>query len=471
MFKKSLLLLTATAVMLPLTTVSADDRKDRKERVRAEKAQNAPPRQRVNRSRAQQRQARAPRGQRSQQRQPGVQRPERSDQISRTQAPRQVRDPSLNNREINARTEARANQQARQNTRQNTRRTARPSDRQQTRQQVRQDNRQTARQNPNRGSRQVSRAQVRQDARQQTRERARQTQRQNQRQATRTNSRGAGRYDYNDAARYDGARARASARNARVDRYRDRGSYRYRDTHRRADPYQPRVRRNVYRNYFYPRFGNSVFFGFGGFYTGPRYSLGFYDPFWPYFGSYYNAYNYYDYYSHWPFARGFYGHRASWGWAHRHNHYHYGDYCPGFHHDDGHHYGHSNYRYTNGSGDNVAGTLLGAVVGGIIGAEIDGGRNRTAGAIAGAVVGATIGNAATRNNANHHPAPSTGYRQPYSSGARFDENGRHIYETRPYQPPEEVRTCMRYDYRGDSYTCTKWTVEYVYDDDQPAGDR
>ncbi len=332
-----------------------------------------------------------------------------------------------------------------------------------------------------RSVRQATRQTTRQTARQQTRSTTRAVRQAGRQQnltaargrtdsSLRTVRRGSTRYDYNDAARYNAFRARGDARNARIDRYRDRGGNRYRDTHRRADPHQPRVRRNFGRNFgfgfgwdpFFSPFRNNVFFGFGGFYSGPRLGWGFglYDPIWPYWGGFYNTYNYHAYFGHWPFSRGFYHRRANWAWAHPHNHYHYGDYCPGFHADDGHHFGHADYRHSGGG--SAAGTLLGAVVGGIIGAEIDGGRNRTAGAIAGAVVGGALGNAATRPR--QPAAPSGGTYQPYSSGARFDERGRHVYETRPYEPPEEIRTCMRYEYVGDNYRCTKWTVEYVHND-------
>lgn len=99
--------------------------------------------------------------------------------------------------------------------------------------------------------------------------------------------------------------------------------------------------------------------------------------------------------------------------------------------------------------------LLGGIVGGIIGAEIDGGRDKTAGAVIGSVVGAAIGaNAARSDDVVHRPA----------AGVVYDANGRHIYESETYQPPREIRTCLRYETRQSEYVCTKWTVEYEYDD-------
>lgn len=100
--------------------------------------------------------------------------------------------------------------------------------------------------------------------------------------------------------------------------------------------------------------------------------------------------------------------------------------------------------------------MLGGIVGGIIGAEIDGGHDRTAGTVIGSVVGATIGANATSSRSRSYTVPG-GYDD-------FETDGSHRYENELYEPPREIRTCMRYeDVRGD-YVCTKWSVEYIYDD-------
>lgn len=499
MLKKSLLILAATAILLPPGVSGVNAYSSREGRVSSETTQRASSRQHADKPQARQRARQRSQSPRTQSRRGQSQRAQSQRSQSQRSRPRaQSRQQSRAPQQSQARQQAPAQQRAQAAATQRPvqririegqpRRVTPPSrmgdqqgfdasrrqqsNFQQTRvrsvaeQQVARDSR-GSRQSARQQSRSTTRA-VRQAGRQQTRAVVRGRTDSSQR----TVRRGATSYDYDDAARYNAHRARGDARNARVDRYRDRGGNRYRDTHRRADPYQPRVRRNFGRNYgfgrgfgwdpFFSPFRNNVFFGFGGFYSGPRlgWGVGLYDPIWPYWGGFYNTYNYHSYFGHWPFSRGFYHRRANWAWAHPHNHYHYGDYCPGFHVDDGHHFGHADYRHTGGG--NAAGTLLGAVVGGIIGAEIDGGRNRTAGAIAGAVIGGALGNAATRPR--QPVAPSGGTYQPYSSGARFDENGRHVYETRPYEPPEEIRTCMRYEYVGDNYRCTKWTVEYVHND-------
>jgi len=106
--------------------------------------------------------------------------------------------------------------------------------------------------------------------------------------------------------------------------------------------------------------------------------------------------------------------------------------------------------------DTVAGVLLGGIVGGIIGAEIDGGHNRTTGTLLGAAIGAAVGGAAASDD--DHSSNT------YYADDVWDSDGRHRFETEPYRPPEEIRTCMRYEDVNGNYICTKWTVEYFYDD-------
>ncbi|MBL4838861.1 MAG: glycine zipper 2TM domain-containing protein [Kordiimonadaceae bacterium] len=115
------------------------------------------------------------------------------------------------------------------------------------------------------------------------------------------------------------------------------------------------------------------------------------------------------------------------------------------------------YYASSSSDDTALGMLLGGVVGGIIGAEIDGGHNKTAGAVVGAIVGAAIGASVANadNDVVHYP----------KTGVVYDAEGRHAYENEAYLPPREIKTCLRYETRNKEHICTKWTVEYVYDDD------
>jgi hypothetical protein len=465
MLKKSLLLLTTTAILLPLQMAEARDANDKRERLRAEQAK-----QPTRRSSARQDRVRAaPRKQAKQQQtrkanlappQPnktkqvkrrsdtsGARKREAERQQSRAAAQQEAtrRSSTNNRRELDASSRQKNSQQNSQQRSPATRESGR----------VRDTGRTTSRSNASRRQTQVS-----------VRGRSSVPPQNHDRRATR--------YDRDAAAYYDGARSRATARNDRADRSysgRNNNNSRYRGGHRVVDPYQPHVNRRHYgghRRYS----SNNFYFGFGNLFGSYGYSIGYSNGYRPSYWDFYDPYNTYSYYSHWPYTRGLWAYRANWGWAHRHNHYHYGDYCPGFQHSSGGYYGYnsfglSDYGYNNDNSDTVVGTLLGAVVGGIIGAEIDGGRNKTAGAVVGAVVGATIGNAATDNSVNHVPSAGVNH-QPYSSSAHFDSDGRHVYEKNEYRPPEEVRTCMRYDYRGSDYVCTKWTVEYVYDDEEPA---
>jgi len=200
-----------------------------------------------------------------------------------------------------------------------------------------------------------------------------------------------------------------------------------------------------------------IFFGFSPYYSGFGFNVGYYNG---HYNGYYNGYYYgRDYYfGHWPVTSGYYSSYASWRWNHRHHHYHYGDYCPHAYNNtrvtyyDGYR---DDYYRSSSSGDQIAGILLGGIVGGIIGAEIDGGHNKTAGAVIGSVVGAAIGASATNpDGVSHSPKP----------GVVYDTRGRHAYETETYMPPREIRTCLRYETRQGQDVCTKWTVEYDYDD-------
>ena len=77
-------------------------------------------------------------------------------------------------------------------------------------------------------------------------------------------------------------------------------------------------------------------------------------------------------------------------------------------------------------------------MGGIIGAEIDGGRDKTTGAVVGAIAGAVAGAAIA------------------DGGDDYDYNGRHKYEREAYVPPNNARSCQRYEPVDGGYECVKW---------------
>ena len=141
--------------------------------------------------------------------------------------------------------------------------------------------------------------------------------------------------------------------------------------------------------------------------------------------------------------------------------------------------------YANGtsSGRQVAGTILGGVLGGVIGSEIDGGSNRTAGIIIGSALGAALGYQVARDLDENDRYYNDSYYDSFdernsvrvverddvvrrrNGDDAFDADGNYRAESEDYQPPREVRKCIRYQYRGGDYQCTKWTVEYDYGDE------
>ncbi|MFC3050744.1 glycine zipper 2TM domain-containing protein [Kordiimonas pumila] len=199
-----------------------------------------------------------------------------------------------------------------------------------------------------------------------------------------------------------------------------------------------------------------IYFGFGNYYGWPSSSFAYHRGYWD--GYYYS--NWYDYYGHWPYRSGYYGVRSAWLWSHYHHHYHYGDYCPNDYNQTTVYYEGSPSSYSSSSGGaQIAGLILGGVIGGVIGAEIDGGHNKTAGTVIGAALGAAVGVAATTPDTVTYREPEgVTYKQP--AGVAYEGNGQHPYEAETYQPPEEVRTCIRYENRDGTYVCNKWTVEY-----------
>ncbi|MEX0298476.1 MAG: glycine zipper 2TM domain-containing protein [Kordiimonas sp.] len=476
MFKKSLILLTTTAILLPMEAVSAgsDDRRyrdqDRAKQERAQRSrgdrsnarQSRPERARSSAPRRAQERS-APRAQSSERRSSA--RTERSVRRSSSQVSRArdtaVRDrgSSQNRQRATAPNRVNENRAVRPSSSRNTQTITRARDTavrdrgnsrsteraraSRTRSQVVNNQRRTVR-NIER-NRAISEAQrdviVRRDAN---------GNRYTGYAGTRTtrDSRRVVRGSVNDRGRpasrvreLDYARDHAYRGNSNWDRGRVRD--RRRGNYRRDWWYRDRWYRDV-----------DVFFGFTPYYSGFGFSVGYHNG---YYNGYPNGYYYgRDYYfGHWPVTSGYYHRHSTWRWSHHHHHYHYGDYCPHAHHDvhvtyhDDHHYSSSS------SGNQVAGILLGGIVGGIIGAEIDGGRDKTAGAVIGSVVGAAIGASATQSNdVVHTPA----------AGVVYDAGGRHAYEVETYQPPREIKTCMRYETRQGEYVCTKWTVEYEYDD-------
>lgn len=265
---------------------------------------------------------------------------------------------------------------------------------------------------------------------------------------------------------YDGDRSHNNARGHNNNRDHDRSRRHNGGNTRSGDHYAGSQRTHYRGSYGHNRgygaghSGLGAYFGFGHYYGGLGFGYG-YSSSYGYGHGYYSGYRPgywygadYGFFGDWPLYSGYVSGRSDWLWNHGHQHYHYGSYCPN---GQSSRYSSTGY-YSSSVGDNVAGVFLGGVVGGIIGAEIDGGHNRTAGAVIGSVVGAAIGAQATQSNSNNYQAAG-GY-----SGSNFDTNGRHRNETQTYQPPKEVRTCVRYDEVRGNYVCTKWTVEYIYDE-------
>ncbi|UTW56651.1 glycine zipper 2TM domain-containing protein [Kordiimonas sp. SCSIO 12610] len=229
------------------------------------------------------------------------------------------------------------------------------------------------------------------------------------------------------------------------------------------------------------RFGrhhrNNVFIGFGNGFYGNRFGG---------FGPYYGGFG------HFGGFGGFYG-RNYGGFFYGGN--------PNIHFDNIWHNRVRNYHidrrydyypptsyYAGGatSGNQLASTVLGGVLGGVIGSEIDGGRNRTAGILIGSAIGAALGNEVGRDldaaDRYYNDSYYDSYRGQntvrvveregvtsrdyggYKGDQSFEADGSYRAETEDYQPPREIRKCIRYQYRGGDYQCTKWTLEYAYDE-------
>ncbi|WP_417461084.1 glycine zipper 2TM domain-containing protein [Kordiimonas sp.] len=240
----------------------------------------------------------------------------------------------------------------------------------------------------------------------------------------------------------DNGRGRGNDHRSRGD-HRDR-DHNYRGNHNRYRDHD-RGRKNGWHHRYRDRPKTRIYIGLG---TNP---YGYWGR--PYYGHYS--------YSDWPFYSGYWHARSHWAWHTHHSHYHYGGYCPGLSHgyQASYHYDEPYYAgYSSNAGNEVAGTILGGVVGGILGSEIDGGRNRTAGIVIGSLLGATVGNSIAKSS-NNSRTVSSNYR--YTADYHDDDPTIYHYENEGYAPPrEEVRKCIEYDVRGGNYVCRRWTVEY-----------
>lgn len=107
---------------------------------------------------------------------------------------------------------------------------------------------------------------------------------------------------------------------------------------------------------------------------------------------------------------------------------------------------------------NAGGTLLGAVIGGVIGHQFGSGRGNDAATIAGSLIGAAVGNDATRHNhgaaVEHHSRPvercKTTYREHREEridGYRvtYRYHGQKYVTEMPYDPGNKLR--IRVDVR------------------------
>lgn len=86
-------------------------------------------------------------------------------------------------------------------------------------------------------------------------------------------------------------------------------------------------------------------------------------------------------------------------------------------------------------GNNGAGTVLGAIIGGALGNQVGKGDGRKAATIAGAVIGGAIGNDAARRDDHYYTEPQT--------------RCRTVYE--PYSERRIAGYDVQYRYRGDVF--------------------
>lgn len=97
-----------------------------------------------------------------------------------------------------------------------------------------------------------------------------------------------------------------------------------------------------------------------------------------------------------------------------------------------------NVRYREPSGgDPTGGTVIGAIVGGVLGNQVGGGSGRRAATVAGAVIGGAVGNNVDRNN---------------GSGRTYDGTERRCRRVdRGYDEQRIVGYDVEYRYRGEVY--------------------
>jgi len=133
----------------------------------------------------------------------------------------------------------------------------------------------------------------------------------------------------------------------------------------------------------------------------------------------------------------------------------------------------SEYRYDGCRDDTAAGTVVGAVAGGVIGNQFGGGADdRAAATIGGAILGGIAGNAIARGNCDNQRADAYYYNDTYSNA--FDEAGYgRRYEWRnPYSGRYGYVTPTRY-VDGYSYGYQEDCREFeqiVYVDGRPYSD-
>lgn len=92
-------------------------------------------------------------------------------------------------------------------------------------------------------------------------------------------------------------------------------------------------------------------------------------------------------------------------------------------------------RHIDDSGNRAAGTVLGAIVGGVLGSTVGKGDGRRAATVAGAVAGGAIGNGVARSN----------------DGGYYDDVERHCRMVEGSAENRVVAYDVQYRYRGDVF--------------------
>lgn len=112
-------------------------------------------------------------------------------------------------------------------------------------------------------------------------------------------------------------------------------------------------------------------------------------------------------------------------------------------------------RYRGCSRDRTAATIIGGILGGIIGNKIGRGRNRDAATIAGVIFGGIAGNAIARNACRDRQADAYYYNPAYYDAFESPRYGRRYDWRNPYSgnygyvtPTRDYDDGQRYGYRG-----------------------